>query len=127
MQSRTFKVGDLRRALQESTQEFKPKFGDDYSKGKEKELNREAYKEISKETGDYNKDMGEESKPVMYGGNTDTVNKGMSDLQYDGEISDTFKKRAIANMEGFTSELDKKEHENEELGNATRNDEISQM
>lgn len=116
--NRFYRFGELKAQLQESANEFKPVFGKGV-KG-EKESNRKAYGDITKETSKYLKspDNGDkanknEMEPI--------TRNGMSDLEYDS-INDTYKENAKAGMEGFTSANDKKNHGKEALGNASRND-----
>jgi hypothetical protein len=121
---RSYKFGDLRKQLQESTNEFKPKFGDGVE-SQNKKINDKAYSDIKKETKAYNGGLSQ-SKTVKHGSSImSDVNKGLSDLQYDGEVSDDFKERAKAGYEGYTSALEKKNHGKEVHGNATFDDAIA--
>lgn len=123
MASRSYQFGELRKIIQESASEFKPKFGDGVE-AKDKEINREAYRDIEKETSEY--DGGVTKKKQSTGqAELAKVNLGMSDLQYDGEIGEKFRKNVQAGLEGYTSDLEKKNHSNEDLGNATRSDKIA--
>lgn len=124
MESRSYRFGDLRASLRESTSEFKPKFGDGVESA-EKDLNRKAYQDIKKETEDYNKGI------VSPEGNNKSesvnaqVNMGMSDIEYDNETNKQFDDNVKAGYEGYTSALDKKNHEKEALGNASRSPELA--
>lgn len=124
MELRSYRFGQLRESLRESTSEFKPKFGDGVESA-EKDLNRKAYQDIKKETDDYNKGL----KPQGGDNRSESVNAqlnmGMSDIEYDSNNSKEFNDRAKAGYEGYTSVLDKENHEKEELGNAIRNPELA--
>lgn len=124
MKSRSYRFGDLRERLRESTSEFKPKLGDGVESA-EKALNRKAYQDIKKETEEYNKGLkspGGDNKSESVNAQ---VNMGMSDIEYDSEKNEKFDDNVKAGYEGYTSSLDKKNHGKEELGNASRNTEIA--
>lgn len=126
MKSRSYRFGDLRDSIRESASEFKPKFGDGV-RSTEKELNQKAYQDIKKETENYNKGLkspGGDNKSESVNAQ---LNMGMSDIQYDSENSKEFNKNVKAGYEGYTSDLDKKNHEGEELGNASRNPELAKQ
>ena len=123
METRSYRFGDLRKILRESASEFKPVFGDDVERT-EKAQNQEAYRNMKKEVQEYNKGMKSPSGSIS---NTidSQVSLGMSDLQYDSDPGEKFKKNAKAGYEGFTSEQDKENHKDESLGNASRNKELA--
>lgn len=106
---RTFKVGELRRFINEKN-EFKPVVGNE----KNKDINGKAYSDIEKEVKSVYKGIkdGDDKKtgPV-----TPEENQGMSDIRYDND-PDT--ERLQAQAEGWTSALAKKNHKNDEFGNA---------
>lgn len=124
MQSRSYRFGDLVESLRESTSEFKPVLGKGVEEA-EKATNREAYRDSKKRVEDSNKGV---KSP---GGNNNSEalhpveNQGMGDLRYDGDPGDKFKKNVKAGYEGYTSALDKKNHEDEPLGNASRNEKLA--
>ena len=106
---RTFRVGDLRKFINEKN-EFKPVVGND----KNKDINGKAYSDIEKEVKSVYKGIkdGDDKKtgPV-----TPEENQGMSDIRYDNEPDYD---RLQAQAEGYTSALAKKNHKNDEFGNA---------
>ena len=107
------KVGELRRVISESSNEFKPvMFGQEESK----KTNEKAYSDIKKETEKYDGGLSKESKKVC-GGISATDNKGMHDLEYDN-ISDPFKNRVKSQMKGYVSKDAEDKHKNDEFGNA---------
>lgn len=115
--SRVFSVGQLRKVIKESAakNEFKPVYGSGVQDD-DKKINRQAYKDIEKETSSY--DGGLSSKKSKKGtAVTPELNRGMSDLQYDS-ISQPFKERVKAQLKGYTSADEEKNHKGEELGNA---------
>lgn len=114
MSLKQYSVSELRKLIKESSQEFKPKFGDNVEKDNKK-INGEAYKEIAKETNAYDGGVRkDENKKITYP-NSDA--KGMQDLKYDS-ISDDFKKRVKSQMNGYVSADAEKEHKNDPFGNA---------
>lgn len=124
METRSYRFGDLREKLRESVSESKPKFGDGVEDA-EKAQNKEAYRKMKEEAEEYNK--GIESP----GGKNTTkslhaeANKGMSDLQYDSPKPEGFDENVEAQMGGFINASDKKNHEKEPLGNASRNPKLA--
>ena len=123
MEKRSYKFGELKAKLQESASEFKPVFGDGVE-SKEKEINRQANKDIQKAAADYDGGLSNETqkkKKVEF----DQPRNGMSDLQYDGEVSKQFKDRVNANLRGFDSKQAMDAHAKEPHGNATFDDTIA--
>jgi hypothetical protein len=121
MDRRFYRFGELKAIIQESANEFKPKFGNGYSKDTEKKDNREAYSGINKEVSKTSKAVEKDNKANVNQQPQMTRNT-MADLEYDG-INDKFKADAKAGLKGFTSANDEKNHGDEALGNASRNDE----
>ena len=106
-------VGELRRTLAESQNEFKPKmFGHEESK----KINDKAYKDMTKQTSEYNGGIQARDNKKAESDFTLNDNKGMHDLRYDN-TNDAFKKRVQSQMKGYASEQAEKLHKNEELGN----------
>lgn len=98
----------------ETKNEFKPVFGKNVPEDNKK-INSQAYKDIDKETKSYDGGLtkkNKDSKAV-----TPANNRGMSDLDYDS-ISDDFKARAKAQIKGYVSVEDEKNHKDEPFGNA---------
>lgn len=107
-------VGELRRVIKESTNEFKPvMFGDKETK----KINDEAYNDIKKETEKYDGGVGKK-KQNPGGGISATDNKGMHDLTYDN-INKPFMDRTKSQMKGYVSKDAEDKHKNDEFGNAT--------
>jgi len=107
-------VGDLRRVIKESQNEFKPTvFGMD----KSKEINDKAYSDIKKETEKYDGGLTKEKKQIG-GGISATDNKGMHDLTYDN-INKPFQDRVKSQMKGYPSKDAETKHKDDEFGNAT--------
>lgn len=101
---KTFKVGDLKRFIAESSNEFKPVLGVNVEKDN-KSINDKAYKDAKQRAKDY--DGGLENlggKRVKYEKN----DANRTTLDYEPEnVSDDYKKRVKAQVEGYTSELEK--------------------
>ena len=110
-------VGELRRVIKESTNEFKPVvFGD----AETKKINDKAYRDIKNETDKYDGGVGKkDQKPG--GGISATDNKGMHDLTYDS-INKPFMERTKSQMKGYVSKDAEDKHKNDEFGNATFDD-----
>lgn len=106
-------VGELRRVIKESQNEFKPVvFGNDESK----KINDKAYSDIKKETENYDGGLTNKTQKVGSGINA-TDNKGMHDLEYDN-INKPFKDRVKSQMKGYVSKDAEDKHKNDEFGNA---------
>lgn len=101
---KTFKVGDLKRFIAESSNEFKPVLGVNVEKDN-KSINDKAYKDAKQRAKDY--DGGLENvggKRVKYEKN----DANRTTLDYEPEnVSDDYKKRVKAQVEGYNSELEK--------------------
>lgn len=116
--NKVYRVGDLRKIIKESAtnDEFKPVYGSGVQDDNKK-INRQAYKEIEKETSSYDGGI-KDSKPNKNSGTvTPTENSGMSDLEYDG-ISKPFKEKVKSQLKGYTSAENEKLHKDDEFGNA---------
>ena len=124
MQERSYKFGDLKRKLMESTNEFNPKFGDGV-RSQEQTDSKKAYSDIEKETKTYNGGLTAPKTNNAGKSQLAQVNKGMSDLQYDGEVSKQFKERAKAGLRGATTPEEQKRRVKEPSGNATFDDAIA--
>jgi hypothetical protein len=107
-------VGELRRVMNEATNEFKPVV---FGQEKTKRINDEAYADIKKETDKYDGGVGKK-KQNPGGGISATDNKGMHDLTYDN-ISKPFMDRTKSQMKGYVSKDAEDKHKNDEFGNAT--------
>ena len=117
---KTFKVGDLKRFIAESSNEFKPVLGVNVEKDN-KSINDKAYKDAKQRAKDY--DGGLENvggKRVKYEKND--TNK--TTLDYEPEnVSDDYKKRVKAQVEGYASELEKN-NKIEKSGDFSNNENI---
>jgi hypothetical protein len=91
-------VGELRKYIKESQNEFKPMiFGADETK----KTNEKAYSDIKKETEKYDGGLTKDKKSLD-GGISATDNKGMHDLTYDS-INKPFQERVKSQMKGYVS------------------------
>lgn len=118
--STVYRVGDLRRIIKESAtkNEFKAVYGGGVQDDNKK-INRQAYKDIEKETSSYDGGVSKK-KDSKLGTITPTENRGMSDLEYDG-ISKPFKQKVKSQLKGYTSADAEKNHKKDEFGNADFN------
>ena len=121
MITKKYNVSELRRIITESVNELQPVMGKNVQKDNKKN-NEKAYKDMAKETENYDGGARNEKSKHPYPNND---NKGMQDLEYNN-MSDDFKKRVQAQMKGYTSADAEKKHKNDEFGNADFN-EISNM
>ena len=113
-----YNVGDLRRIIKERVEtknEFEPVFGKHVPEDNKK-INDEAYKDIEKETKDYDGGLGSD-RHKKGESVTPANNRGMSDLDYDS-ISKPFKEKVKAQIKGYTSAENEKLHKDEPFGNA---------
>ena len=115
---RHYNMGELRKVVRESANEFKPVMGKNVPEDNKK-INKEAYKDIEKETKDY--DGGIVKKDGKGFSPSAEVNQGMSDLAYDS-ISKPFADKVKAQVKGFTSVENEKNNKDAEFGNATFGD-----
>ena len=95
-----YNVGELRRLIKESQNEFKPiAFGRDESK----KINDKTYSDIKKETLKYDGGLSSKKREKK---NDDSLekddNRGMSDLEY-SNISKGFKDKVKSQMKGYVS------------------------
>ena len=112
MYTQKFNVGELRRVVKESQNEFKPVvFGNDDSK----KINDKAYADIKKETSKYDGGLTNFKKKP----NAQIVsdNKGMGDLEYDN-INKQFQDKVKSQMKGYASKQAEDLHKNDAYGNA---------
>lgn len=100
--STVYRVGDLRRVIKESAtkSEFRPVYGSGVQDDNKK-INRQAYKDIEKETKSYDGGLDNKRK------NDDTAltpteNKGMSDIMY-ASAPKPFKERVKSQLNGYVS------------------------
>lgn len=113
-----YNVGDLRRIIKERVEtknEFEPVFGKHVPEDNKK-INDEAYKDIEKETKDYDGGLGSD-RHKKGESVTPANNRGMSDLDYDS-ISKPFKEKVKSQIKGYTSAENEKLHKDEPFGNA---------
>ena len=109
-------VGELRRVIKESQNEFKPVvFGMD----KSKEINDKAYSDTKKETEKYDGVL--TSKKNIGGGISATDNRGMHDLTYDSN-NKPFQDKVKSQMKGYVSKDAETKHKGEPFGNADFDD-----
>lgn len=114
---KTYSVGELRRVIKESADEFKPVMGTNVVKDNKKN-NDQAYKDMDKQTKDYNGKLKYDKKDNANTLNFD-YNKGMTDIQYNKDAIDKqFQDRVKSQMKGYTSVDNEKNHKDNYEGNA---------
>lgn len=121
MITKKYNVGELKKIIAESANEFKPVMGKNVQKDN-KTNNEKAYKDMTKESENYDGGVKTDKSKHPY---PNTDNKGMQDLSYDN-ISDDFKKKVKSQMKGYVSAEAEKAHKNDDFGNADFH-EISNM
>lgn len=114
MQERKYSVGELRRIVQESSEQFKPIKGVNVDSDN-KRNNEKAYSDALNKV----KTVTEKSTKVIKPTSDD--NKGMQDIEYDN-INDNFKERVKAQMNGYSSKDSEQKHKDEEFGNSEFNE-----
>ena len=108
---RQYTVGEFKRIIQESANEFKPvKFNDDNTK-----INDKSYKEMASATKDY--DGGSKNKPKSKTTNYPQHTRGMETLRPQN-MTPEMRKRFDAQLDGYVDEKHKKAHKNDPFGNA---------
>ena len=112
MQAKTFKVGDLRALIQESSNEFKAKLGPGVKSGNETN-NDKAYKDAEKRAKDYDGGLADEITVAKYE-KPDDENRTTLDYEVDN-VDDKYKKRIAAQAQGYTSEAER-DNKIEKLG-----------
>lgn len=115
---RTYNIGELRKAIRESKNEFKPVLGKGVAETNKK-VNDDAYKSVEKETKAYEGGLTNKGESALA-----KVNKGMSDLKFhpDG-ISTPFKDKVKSQLKGYVSAQAEELHKNDPFGNAVFHDE----
>ena len=121
MAIRKYNVGELRKIIAESANEFKPVMGKNVEKDN-KTNNEKAYKEMKQTTDKYDGGARKELKKLAVPMDD---NKGMQDLEYTN-MNDDFKNKVQSQLKGYTSADAEKKHKNDEFGNAEFN-EITNM
>ena len=101
---KTFKVGDIRQLIQESSSEFKAKLGDKVE-SENKKNNDKALKDSENINKEHYGEKLEAPKIAKY--EKIDGNKTTTDVRLDGDVSDKTKARIKAQAEGYTSEAEK--------------------
>ena len=115
---KVYTVGELRKVIKESVSknEFRAVYGNGVQSDN-KRINSQAYKDIEKQTKQYDGGLSSKSSKNKSGAITPTENRGMSDIEYD-RITPDFKKRVKSQIKGYTSADAEKKHKNDPFGNA---------
>lgn len=119
----TYRVGDLKKLIEESSNEFKAKLGANVE-SEDKKNNGKAYKEAQKRAKNYDgglsKELGEDKTTYV----KNDANK--TTLDYTPEnVSDEYKKRVHAQVSGYTS-VAEMENDIEKTGDFSNNEKIYQ-
>lgn len=117
MRQKHYTIGELKRVIRESANEFEPVRGKNVVKDNEKN-NKDAYKEMEKATKNYDGQVKNEKKDINY---PQDDNRGMESLEYNN-MNDTFKKKINAQKKGYVSAEAEKLHKDDPYGNAEFND-----
>ena len=123
MTQKSFKVGELKRLIQESSNEFKAKMGNNVEK-ENKSNNEKSYKESEKRAKNYDgglkKEVGEEKPPYeKIDGNKTMLNYNINNASKD------YVDRVRAQVDGYTS-TQEKNNGIEKTGDFSDNDKIYQ-
>jgi len=104
----TYKVGDLKKLIAESSSESKPKFGDGVESAN-KSINDKAYKETKQRMDDFNPKPKNENDFAKGNAKYEKKDGNHTTLGYNPENSSPeYKKRIKAQALGYTSELEQK-------------------
>lgn len=106
-----FTVGELKKLIAESSNQFKPVIGNGVENDNKKN-NEKSYKDIESEVSVYTKGMKTPKAPIT---KEDDHNRTTLDYNPETEPSEEYKKRIQAQAEGYTSELEKS-NGNERVG-----------
>ncbi len=104
MKTVTYKLGDLRSIVKESSQEFKAKLGTNVEKD-DKENNQKSYKESEKRAKDFNGGLTTAATKRKLQPKIDG-NKTTLDSSFDDEPSKEYKDRIKAQANGYTSKME---------------------
>lgn len=99
----SYTVGELKKLIAESSQEFKPVLGPNVERDNKKN-NEESYKETEKKAKDYDGGLNEPKKEKLQ----DKVDGNRTTLEYNPDIepSKEYKERVEAQAKGYTSKLE---------------------
>ena len=105
METISYKVGELKRIIKESSDEFKAKVGPNVESDN-KRNNEKSYKESEKRAKDYDGGLKDQKKPEL----PEKKDGNRTTLDYNPSIEpdEKFKKRVEAQAKGYTSELEEK-------------------
>lgn len=105
MKGNSYSVGELKRIIRESAQEFDAKVGPNV-KSDNKKNNEKSYKDAEKAAKDFDGGL----KPEKKGKLPDKMDGNRTTLDYNPrtEVSDEYKKRVEAQTQGYTSDIEKK-------------------
>ncbi len=114
----SYKVGELKKLIAESSQEFKAKLGDNVERDNTKN-NSESYKESKKRAEEFDGGIKEPEKIAL----GDKIDGNRTTLEYTPQIDpdESYKKKVEAQAKGYTSELEEKN--GNERGGAEMDDE----
>lgn len=118
METISYKVGELKRIIKESSDEFKAKLGPNVESDN-KRNNEESYKESEKKVKDYDGGLKDTKKPKLP--KKEDGNRTTLDYNPVIEPEEKYKKRVEAQAKGYTSELEEKN--GNERGGAEMDDE----
>jgi hypothetical protein len=119
----TYNVGDLKKLISESSNEFKARLGSNVE-SEDKKNNGKAYKDAKKRAKDFDGGLPEEPKTGK--GKFEKNDANMTTLDYQPEnVTDEFKKRVKAQVKGYTS-VAEMENGIEKSGDFSNNENIYQ-
>lgn len=97
---KTYSVKNFKKMINENSDEFKAKIGDNVEK-ENKKNNNKSYQDAKTRSGAKDEKTTHDSPKKVDG------NKGVTDYRFDGEVSDNFKKKVHAQAQGYTSVAEK--------------------
>lgn len=117
MRNRRYSVGEMRKVIMESANEFKPVMGKNVEKDNKKN-NEQAYKDSTARASKYDGGVKSNKKEITY---PQSDNKGMQDLEYTN-MSKEFAERVKSQTKGYLTPEEEKTRKKEGYGNAEVHD-----
>jgi hypothetical protein len=118
---KTYKVSDFKKLISESSNEFKPRIGNNVE-SEDKKNNGKAYKDAEKRAKNFDGELPETPKTGKVKFEKNDAN--LTTIDYEPEnVDDEYKKRVHAQVKGYTS-IDEMENGIEKTGDFSNNDNI---
>ena len=123
MDNRVFKMGDIRKIIKESSQEFNPKMGANVENDNKKN-NEKSYKQSAENVKKFTGIKNDNKKADKNIDRFDDLNRGLMDFNPQTEPDETFKKRVKAQIKGYNTIEDEKRGSKDKNGDFENNEKI---